>query len=160
MVFQVPNQEMDMLKEGNYETEFSCESQRLTLQVPVHKSKRQKSILIVDDDAEFAASLKKILSKAGYEVSFVERAAEAFRLMESITFDLIITDYRMGSVSGLDFITGARDLGITSRILLLTAYGSEDVATQAIQAGANGYLGKPVRRDEILKSISEILRKT
>ena len=115
------------------------------------------SILIVDDDVPFASSLKKILGKAGHEIVLADDGVQALRLLNSRPFDLVITDFRMGSLSGLQVISSIRNQGIPVRILLLTAFGDEELTRRAEQGGADACLSKPVKRGEILECVSLLL---
>lgn len=115
------------------------------------------SILIVEDDAEFAVSLQKILQKADYEASVTSDGTKALRLLNTYSFSLVITDFRMEPISGLDLTASIRRQNLPARILLLTAYGDESLAAAALAAGADAYLEKPVRREEILSSIAHLL---
>ncbi|MBI4457294.1 MAG: response regulator [Acidobacteria bacterium] len=117
----------------------------------------QASILIVDDDVPFASSLQTILGKAGHQIVLAGDCVEAMRLLSSRPFNLVIIDFRVGSLSGLELISSIRDQGIPVRILLLTAFGSEELAKRGKQDGADACLTKPVKRREILECVSQLL---
>jgi CheY-like chemotaxis protein len=118
---------------------------------------QRKSILIVDDDAQFASSLRKTLRKAGYDISLADNGAEALRLLSTCSFDLAITDNRVGSLTGLEVISSIRRQGIPLRILLLTAFADQELAAQAKKAGADSCLSKPLKREDILECVSRLL---
>lgn len=120
----------------------------------------QKSVLIVDDDVEFASSLRKILRKAGYEISVATNSVEALRLLGASSIDLIITDFRMGPLTGLELIHSIRTRQISTRVLLLTAFGDDKLRSAALNAGADAYLSKPVKRNEILDCVARLLSLT
>ena len=117
----------------------------------------QASILIVDDDVSFASALQKTLGKVGHEVVLADNFADALRLVTTRCFDLVVTDYRIGSSSGLDMISSIRQRGVPVKILLLTAF---EEPGSAEKVGADGCLSKPVRRGEILECVSLLLTHT
>jgi DNA-binding NtrC family response regulator len=124
--------------------------------VSLGDTQARKSILIVDDDLEFSRALKRILAKSGFEVALAAEGAEGLAVLEAGHFDLVITDLEMGPVSGLDLISAVRSRGIPVKLIVLTAFGGEESAREAERAGADAFLGKPVRRDVILECISQV----
>jgi DNA-binding response OmpR family regulator len=121
---------------------------------------RNTSILIIDDDVPFASSLQKTLRKIGHETTVCDNAAEALHLLAASVFDLVITDLRLGASSGLEVISSVRRRGIQSKILLLTAFGDEQLSAHARELGADGCLSKPVKRGEILGCVTRLLAET
>ena len=117
----------------------------------------RKSILIVDDDAQFSLSLQRILAKAGFKTASVDSGIEALDRLGSGSFDLVITDYLMGRVSGLELISLIRSRQMSVKVLLLTAHGGENSAPSSWHACADACLAKPARRDEILRCVSRLL---
>lgn len=106
----------------------------------------QPSILIVDDEANQRLMLEEALRSLakGWQISTAASAQEALEAMEQRIPDLIITDYHMPSMTGLDLIAHVRDRQIDARIILITAYSSPDVYDAAQRLAVDHYLTKPV----------------
>jgi DNA-binding NtrC family response regulator len=111
------------------------------------------SVLIVDDEKHTREGLKQALSES-YDVALAASADEAFNLMDSQPFDVILTDLRMPGKSGLKVIDRALALSNKPAVLMMTAYGSVDTAVEAMKRGAVDFLTKPVnieRLDVLIK---------
>jgi two-component system response regulator PilR (NtrC family) len=107
-------------------------------------------LLVVDDEKNMRASLKTILSDDGYAVQTAESAEEAQVLMTRETFFMVITDARLGGMSGYEFLANLRKLWPETPVLMITAFATTKLAVEAIQAGAVGYLAKPFAPEELL----------
>lgn len=106
------------------------------------------SILIVDDERHTREGLAQILEDH-YEISIAEDAEQAFNLMESEIFDLILTDLRMPGVSGLKVIDKALALKNRPPVIMMTAYGNVESAVEAMKRGAYDFLPKPVNVEKL-----------
>lgn len=104
----------------------------------------EKRILVVEDDEEMRSLLKDFLKSEGYEVDSVSNGSEGFRKLAKQVFNLIITDVRMPGLSGLDFLPGIKKLQPQAPIIVITAFGSDDVYQKAFERGASVYLRKPI----------------
>jgi CheY-like chemotaxis protein len=101
-------------------------------------------ILIVEDDEEMRALLRDMIEDGGYEIASVNNGSEAFRKLAKESFDLIITDVRMPGLTGLDILPGIKKLQPNAPIIVITAFGSEEVQRKAFEKGADAYLEKPI----------------
>ena len=109
---------------------------------------RKKRILVIEDDAEMRCLLKDFIEEAGYEAHSVENGSAAFRKITKESFDLIITDIRMPGLSGVDILPGFKKLQPQTPIIVITAFGSEEVHRRALERGADAYLEKPIHLEE------------
>lgn len=112
-------------------------------------------ILIVDDDKNTREMIKSTLQK-NYHVETSNSAESALELIKNNSFDIIISDYNMYEISGLDFLERIKKMGINTYFILITAYGTGDLAIKSIQAGAYEYLNKPFKISELKSIISKI----
>jgi two-component system response regulator AtoC len=96
------------------------------------------SVLIVDDEKHTREGLKQALSES-YDVALAASADEAFNLMDSQPFDVILTDLRMPGKSGLKVIDRALALSNKPAVLMMTAYGSVDTAVEAMKRGGRRF---------------------
>ena len=115
-------------------------------------------ILVVDDDARIRDLLKRFLARNGYLVTVARDAAHASRLLESLSFDMLIVDVMMPGEDGLSFTRRVRADGETP-VLLLTARGETDDRIEGLEAGADDYLPKPFEPRELLLRVAAILRR-
>ncbi len=107
-------------------------------------------ILIVDDDDALRESLQLVLSAEGYEVVGAPGAGEALRAVERAPFEVVLCDIRMPGVDGMDLLPQlVRRLPGTT-VIMMSAYGTEDLALEAMNRGAYDYLAKPFQPAELL----------
>ena len=111
-------------------------------------------ILVVDDEKNMRLSLKSILHGEGYDVQMVESAEEAIAALEKLEFLMVITDARLGKMSGYEFLAQACKRWPNVPFLMITAYATPKLAVEAIKAGAIDYLAKPFAPEELLHAVS------
>jgi two-component system, NtrC family, response regulator AtoC len=109
-----------------------------------------RSILIADDEESIRHVLTVLLADRGYEVSAVKDGEEALQELASREYDALVTDVRMPRMDGLALVRAAQAAAPDTTIIVMSAYGSHDLAIEAMKAGAYDYLGKPFRPDEVL----------
>src|SRR5579864_2617856 len=111
-------------------------------------------VLVVDDEKNMRASLKTVLADDGYAVRAVESAEEALNLLAHEDFFMVITDARLGGMTGYEFLAKARNQWPDLPIRMITAYATPKLAVEAIKAGAIDYLAKPFAPEELLHAVS------
>jgi two-component system, NtrC family, response regulator AtoC len=109
-----------------------------------------RSILIADDEESIRHVLSTLLGERGYEVRTAADGEEALRELSSRDYDALVTDVRMPKLNGLDLVRAAQTASPDTTVIVMSAYGSHDLAIEAMKAGAYDYLGKPFRPDEVL----------
>lgn len=117
------------------------------------KTQDTYSLLLIDDDTVFSATLARSLTRRGMTVSTAEDAGEALQILHQQSFDLILLDLNLNGESGLKLLSQILQLQPGARILMLTAYSSVATAVEAIKRGAENYLCKPVTATDILNLI-------
>jgi DNA-binding NtrC family response regulator len=110
-------------------------------------------VLIVDDEKNMRASLRSILEDEDYSVRTAESAEEALLLLSRDEFLMVITDARLGGMSGYDFLPKVRAQWPDLPAIMITAYATPKLAVEAIQAGAVDYLAKPFAPEELLHAV-------
>jgi DNA-binding NtrC family response regulator len=111
-------------------------------------------VLVVDDEKNMRLSLKSIMAGEGYEVKLVESAEDAIALLEKEDFFMVITDARLGGMSGYQFLAAASKRWPNIPCLMITAYATPKLAVEAIKAGAIDYLAKPFAPEELLHAVA------
>jgi len=119
----------------------------------------KKQILIIEDEEIARRNLEHILEKEGYNVIAVDSGTKGLTLIKSRSFDLIITDYKMKKVDGLQVLEQSRKLQPYTEVILITGYATVDSAVTAMREGAYHYIAKPYKIDEVRRIIREALLK-
>lgn len=114
-------------------------------------------ILIVDDDPTFSLMLKSFLGNKGFEVSEVFTANKALKIIKEQKFNVVLTDFRLPDIDGLELITELQKVISGIPVILMTRYGDIRSAVNAIKAGAFDYVTKPVNPDDLLAIINKAL---
>jgi two-component system response regulator AtoC len=107
-------------------------------------------LLVIDDEPGLRQSLHLILSDEGHEVTVAANGATGLELALAGRFDAILCDVRMPVMDGLEFLTRFHTAGGSALVIVMSAYGSEDAAIEAMKQGAYDYIPKPFRADEVV----------
>ncbi len=108
------------------------------------------NILLIEDDETLRFTIARALKKAAYEVVDVASLPEARNAFAAGNFDLVLTDVNLGAESGIDFVEELRGLGYQGGVVVMTAFATVDDAVRAMKLGADDYLAKPVRLEELM----------
>ncbi len=114
-------------------------------------------VLIVDDEMAMRLALKGLLARQGYEVETADSGEAAIRVIEPERFHVVITDLSMRGASGMDVLAHARQVDPDLGVIMITAFGSEKIAVQAMKLGAFDYLPKPFDNDEVRMVVRRVL---
>ncbi len=101
-------------------------------------------ILVVDDEQNARAGLRTLLEEEGYEVAEAADGEEALSSLRSFAPDAVLTDVRMPRMGGLELLRRAKEEGSDAAFVVMTAFGKVDAAVEAMKAGAESYLLKPL----------------
>lgn len=113
-------------------------------------------ILLVDDDIEYRAALKSLLTAAGHQVEEAEDGVLAQEMLGRTSFDITISDIRMPKCDGIQLLTWSKSRS-KMPIVLITGFSEILEATEAAKIGADGFLAKPFKFDDVEKLIKDIL---
>jgi DNA-binding NtrC family response regulator len=111
---------------------------------------RLPPVLVVDDEKNMRRSLETVLSDEGHAVRTAESAEEALTLISRDEFFMVITDVRLGGMTGYELLRTIREQKPELPVIMLTAYATPKLAVEAIKAGAVDYLPKPFAPEELL----------
>jgi two-component system response regulator AtoC len=116
-----------------------------------------EKILLIDDDEGLNHFLSRFFKRKGYEVEACLSGRSAIEKISVESFDLILLDYKMPGLNGLDTLKKIKDAQIKTPVILMTAYGNTDTAIEAMKRGAYDYLVKPFERKDLSRMVSEAL---
>jgi DNA-binding NtrC family response regulator len=114
-------------------------------------------ILIIDDEADIRESLETLFSMEDYTVDMAVNGIEGLRRFEKSSFDLVLLDLMMPDRSGLEVLGDIRQRDSETPVIMLTAYGSAEVAVKALKAGANDYFSKPWDNEKLLVEVANLI---
>ncbi|MCA9280471.1 MAG: sigma-54-dependent Fis family transcriptional regulator [Phycisphaeraceae bacterium] len=114
-------------------------------------------ILIIEDESALRRSIAQCLDLTGHDASEAETTADALRQCSEIEFDAVITDLNLNGQSGLTVVKALRDGGFDGVILVMTAYGTVSTAVDAMKAGADDFLQKPIALESLRHTIERAL---
>jgi two-component system response regulator HydG len=125
----------------------------------VNASPPARHILVVDDSPETLEVMGRTLGGMGYAVLTAASVSEALPLLDSNTVDLVVTDYRMPGIDGMELTRHVRENHRDTEVVMITGYGSIDNAVAAMKSGAAEYLSKPFTEEELTIAVGRALAK-
>lgn len=120
---------------------------------------KASTILVVDDEKSILFSLKAALQKEGYTVKTFSDPSEALKTIEPGTYQAVISDYNMPGMNGMEFLGKVKALDPDTVFILMTAYGSEKLAIEAMKEGAYDYFSKPFEIEEMRLVVAKAMER-
>ena len=125
------------------------------------EEKNNKRLLIVDDEKDLLNLLKKVLSKkCNCEISLAENGKKAKRLVDSWRPDVVLTDIKMPDSDGLQLLSYIMEVDPTISTVIMTGYGTVELAVKALKLGAYDFFEKPFDNDKIARVVRRALERT
>ncbi len=118
----------------------------------------KKTILVVDDDKSILRTFSRILEKSGYEVDTAETGKEAMQKTENRQYDLALVDIRLPDIDGTDLLAKLKKQLQQTVKIMITGFPSLETGVKALDEGADAYLVKPVKPQELLVLLEEKLK--
>jgi DNA-binding response OmpR family regulator len=115
------------------------------------------SILVVDDDQELRENIREILDDAGFAVTVAASGEEALDCLERQSFDVILLDLIMPGLGGKEVLPLIKRLSPPVKVIMITAFATIENAVSAMRKGADDYLTKPFKVDELLMAVRRCL---
>ena len=148
-----------ILNENHYGLERIKERVLEHLAVKVLRMNRQARVLIVDDEEIARKNLAHVLGKEGYDVVTAPDAETGLGELDRTEFDLVLTDLRMGRVSGMDLLETVRRKHPETRVIIVTGFATVPSAIEAMKKGAFHYITKPYKLDEVREAVRQAMER-
>jgi two-component system response regulator AtoC len=120
-----------------------------------HNSDRKTSVLIIDDEENMRHMLSKMLAMNGYHVETATDGQMGLDILKRSDFDFILCDIKMPKMDGMGFLTALGDKSHHATVIMMSAYGTIDLAVKAMQLGAYDFISKPFKSDEVRLAIKK-----
>ncbi len=117
------------------------------------------NILVIDDDKDICLVLSKFLTKNSYVVNVAHTGDEGLKQLRATDFDLILCDYRLPDLSGIELLQKIKILNSAVAVIMITGYSDVKTAVETFRYGASDYITKPLYPDELLVTIKETIAK-
>jgi DNA-binding response OmpR family regulator len=118
----------------------------------------KKTILVVDDDKSILRTFSRILQKSGYEIETAETGKEAIEKADKRQYDLALVDIRLPDMDGTDLLAKVKNQLQNTVKIMITGFPSLETGVKALDEGADAYLVKPVKPQELLMLLDEKLK--
>jgi two-component system response regulator AtoC len=113
-------------------------------------------VLVIDDEAAICQVLADAIRRGGFDVDYVNDGEHALETLRGGDFDIALCDIKMPGIDGIEMVRQARDAGVDTTFLMMTAYASVSTAIEAMRAGAYDYMIKPLRNEDVLRRLEQI----
>jgi len=120
--------------------------------------KNKAKILVVDDEEDLRRLLSDIVTKAGYEVANASDGDEAIGLVKKTAFDVALLDIQMPNKSGIEVLKYIQENSAKTKSIILTGYADLKHAMEAREFGAQDFISKPYKLEDVLATIERVLR--
>jgi DNA-binding response OmpR family regulator len=147
--------ELEELTSPEYVTALGRCGVPLAARLPKVDEDLLRKVLVVDDESVVCNSVRKILTRRGYQVEGTDDGREALKRIRRSDYDLVILDMVMPKMNGLDVLKEIKTRRPETRVVIVTGYASIETAKDAIRLGATDYLPKPFTPDELVRTASE-----
>ncbi|MCK5098338.1 MAG: sigma-54-dependent Fis family transcriptional regulator, partial [Desulfobacteraceae bacterium] len=117
----------------------------------------QKSILLIDDDESLRRVTEYNLSSGGFKVVTAQSGKQGLEYFETYSPDIVVSDVKLGDMNGIDLLEQIKKQSPDTPVIIITAFGSIEMAVQAMHKGAFNFITKPFDRDTLILSCEKAL---
>ncbi|MFH1738834.1 MAG: response regulator [bacterium] len=119
---------------------------------------RMYSVLVLDDEPIVCKRLKSALAKDGFDVEVLSNSREALNRIQEKEFDVVVTDFRMDDVDGIDVLEHALSRSERTKVVLITGYATLELAHEALAKGAFDVIAKPFQPKDLRKIVARAVK--
>jgi two-component system response regulator HydG len=123
-----------------------------------HGERIKVNILVIDDEESIRFSFNRFLTAEGHKVVTAGGYGEALTRMDETEFKLILADLFLDDGWGLDILREVMERGLKTRVIIMTAYPSQETVDDSLRLNATDYLVKPLRQEGLLNSVNKALQ--
>ena len=113
-------------------------------------------ICVVDDEQIVCERLKPILEKSGFNVETYNEGTSALKRLSETTFDLLITDIKMGQPDGIELLRYTKVHSPSTRVIIITGFATAETAREAMKSGAADFIAKPFRLSQLTDLVMKL----
>ncbi len=124
----------------------------------VYLNNSKKNILVIDDDKSILRTFTRILQKSGYEIDVAETGKEAMEKAKKKCYDVALIDIRLPDMDGTDLLVKTKQNMRDAIKIMITGFPSLETGVKALDEGADAYLVKPVKPEELISLIDQKLK--
>lgn len=121
------------------------------------EAQARKSILVIDDEMIVRLSCQRVIVPAGYELQLATSGPEGIELLKARHYDLIITDFKMPHMDGIEVLANIKRMKPDARTIIFTGYLTEATLDKIREAGADLLLEKPFNPADLLAAIRQVI---
>ena len=118
---------------------------------------KNMNILLIDDDEWIRDSMRIFFETEGCQITAIETAEEAFEMIQRQDYDIVICDYKLPGLHGLTFLKEVRQAKPDALTILITAYKTADLVTEAKKIGVHAFIAKPFNSETIEATLGYIM---
>ncbi len=118
-----------------------------------------RKIMVIDDEKIVGDMAKLSLEQEGYRVETFLNAEPALKRLQEEKFDVVVTDYKMKGIDGMEVLKTVKDLYPATQVIMITAFANLDAAIEALRRDVHDFFPKPVKIKELKASIKRALEK-
>ena len=118
---------------------------------------RSFHILIIEDNETMRQGMTAVLKKIGHRVTEAANGATGLALFQKTGFELVVTDYKLGDLTGIDVLRDIKKSAPATEVMLITAYGTIELAVEAMHRGAADFITKPFSHEEFKLKVNKII---
>ncbi len=111
------------------------------------------NLIIIDDEPIVGRRLKQVFTKMGYHVEIFTNPLDAVEYMKDNPFDVVVTDFKMEEIDGMEVLRKAKELNPAVRVIIITGYAKPETAKEAFQSGVFDFMVKPFRLEELKNAV-------
>lgn len=115
-------------------------------------------ILVIDDEDIVRLSCSRSLVPEGYELKMAKNGPEGLKILETETFDLVLTDLKMPNMDGIEVLGTIKEKWPKTDVVIVTGYQTVETAVKAIKLGAFDYIEKPFTPDSLITTVANVFR--